>query len=92
MKAIKVKDIRPNRVKNKLEDIEPQKPKKFVISLFPLIFPIPGSFGLWVNMLINKKADKQIKKNPNKIFNKNNLKPLYLNIINNIICNTFRIR
>ena len=92
MKAIKIKDIRPNRVKNKLEDIEPQKPKKFVISSFLLIFPIPGSFGLWVNMLLNKKADKPIKTNPNKIFNKNNLKPLYLNIINNIICNTFRIR
>ena len=58
--AVKARDILPKMIKSRLEEIDPQKPKKFIISLFPFIFPIPGSLGLWVNMLINKKNDNPI--------------------------------
>ena len=39
-----------------------------------------------------KNKEKLIRNIPRKIFNNNNLKLPYLNITNNIICNTYRIR
>ena len=82
----------PNANKNILEDIAPKKPKKFFISTLFAIFPTPGSLGLCVKILISTKDDKQIKIKPTIIFDKNSFTLPYLNIINNIICNTYRIR
>tara|TARA_B100000965_G_scaffold358653_1_gene338186 strand:- start:320 stop:514 length:195 start_codon:yes stop_codon:yes gene_type:complete len=62
-------------IKKKLEEIDPQNPKKFIISLLLVILPMPGSFGSCVNKLIIKKDEMEIKNVPKKIFVKNNLKP-----------------
>ena len=45
-KITNINDALPNTVKKMLEEIAPQKPKKFVISDLPTNLPIPGSFGL----------------------------------------------
>ena len=82
----------PKKTIKKLDAKAPIKPNKFVTSLPEPIFPNPGSAGLWVKMLKIKKEEKSIKVKPIKNLNKNNLKLPYLNIINNINCNTFRIR
>ena len=45
-KITKKKEALPYTIIKILEKIAPQKPKKFVISDFPINLPIPGSFGL----------------------------------------------
>ena len=45
-KITKKKEVFPYSVNKILEKKVPQKPKKFVISDFPVSLPIPGSSGL----------------------------------------------
>ena len=45
-KITKKNDAFPYNAIKILEKTAPQKPKKFVISEFPINLPIPGSFGL----------------------------------------------
>ena len=71
---MKIKDVPPKIIIKKLDKIDPKKPKKFFISTSSTSLPIPGSSGLKVNILTNKKDEKTIKTRPKKIFDRNNLK------------------
>ena len=64
----------PNIITKTLDDIAPKKPKKFLISEMFASFPILGSFGLWVKILIARKEERPIKASPKITFDKNSLK------------------
>ena len=80
----------PNKNKSELDAKAPKYPKKLLTLPKDFSFPKPGSLGLCVQRLIAKNIPKTNNIKPEKILNRNNLNPPYLNIL--IISNTFRIR